>query len=145
MRRADGPEEGSTLPLILVFLAIAAGFVIVAAAATAVHLERLRLLTVADGAALAGAESFRLDDVRVEGARVDPVLRTGEVDAAARAYLADAAAAHLAGLHLVAAGAPDGRRASVTIASVWRPPLLSALLPVSVPIQVTSTAAARFR
>jgi len=72
-------EEGSTVPLILVFLMIAAGFVIVAAGATALHLERLRLLTVADGAALAAAESFRVADARVSGSTVVPSLDDADV------------------------------------------------------------------
>ena len=75
-------DDGSTLPLILVFLAIAAGFVVVTAGATALHLERLRLLTVADGAALAAAESLPvaagLADLRLVEART-PEGRTALV------------------------------------------------------------------
>jgi hypothetical protein len=33
----------------------------------------------------------------------------------------------------------------VTLAAVWHPPIVSRLLPVAVPLEVTSTAAARFR
>jgi hypothetical protein len=140
-----GDEEGSTLPLILVFLMLAAGFAIVAAAATALHLERLRLLTLADGAALAGAESFRVDDVRVEGSAVVPVLHPSTVAAAARAYLDEAGPGGFDGLRLEQATTADGRAALVRLTALWHPPLDSPLLPLAVPVTVTSTAAARFR
>lgn len=142
-RDADA-EEGSALPLALVLLLVAIAFVAVAAGATALHLDRLRLLTVADGAALAAAESFRVADVRVEGDEVRPRLRTAQVRAAAAAAVADADRGDLTGLQLVSAGTTDGSVAVVTIAAVWRPPIVHALLPLAVPIRVTSTAAARF-
>lgn len=143
MRR--DPEEGSALPLLLVLLLIAVAFVAVAAGASALHLDRLRLLTVADGAALAAAESFRVADVAVEGDAVVPRLRTDRVREAAADAVAAADRADLTGLRLVdATTADDGRVAVVTIAAVWHPPIAQSLLPVAVPIRVTSTAAARF-
>jgi hypothetical protein len=140
-----GREEGSTLPLVLVLFLIAVSFVAVAVGATALHLERLRLLTVADGAALAGAESFRVADVHVEGDEVVPTLSQSAVSAAVRDYLGDADTAAFDGLTLRRATTSDGRSATVSLAAVWHPPILSALLPLSVPVEVTSTAAARFR
>ncbi|MDQ1514054.1 MAG: hypothetical protein QOC59_1896 [Microbacteriaceae bacterium] len=138
-------EEGSTLPLILVFLSIAAGFVTVAAGATALHLERLRLLTVADGAALAAAESFSVSEVRVVGDRVLPVLHPSAVAAAARDHLAAADLTGFDGFRLEEATTPDRRTASVRLTAVWHPPIAGSLLPLAVPVTVTSTAAARFR
>ncbi|MDH2445275.1 hypothetical protein QDR37_15085 [Amnibacterium sp. CER49] len=137
-------DEGSTLPLLLVFVVIAAGFVVTAAAATSLHLERLRLLTLADGAALAAAESFAVADAHVESGVVVPRLTAPAVAAEARAYLADADAAGFDGLTLDSATTPDGRTASVRLTAVWHPPVAGALLPLSVPVTVTSTAAARF-
>ena len=138
-------DEGSTLPLLLVFVAIAVGFVLTAAAATSLHLERLRLLTVADGAALAGAESFSVADAGVQDGSVVPRLHAAAVDSAVRGYLADAEVAGLDGLALDSATTPDGRTASVRLTAVWHPPIAGALLPLSVRVTVTSTAAARFR
>ena len=138
-------DEGSTLPLILVFLAIAAGFVIVTAGATALHLERLRLLTVADGAALAAAESFPVADATVQGGTVVPRLTDAGVRAAAAAAIDGADAGGLAGLRLVEARTPDGRSALVRLTATWHPPIAGPLLPVAVPVTVESTAAARFR
>jgi hypothetical protein len=138
-------DDGSTLPLILAFLAIAAGFVIVTAGATALHLERLRLLTVADGAALAAAESFSVDDASVQGGTVVPHL----VDAAVLTSAADAVdgadAGDLHDLRLLEARTPDGRTALVRLSATWRPPIAGPLLPLALPVTVESTATARFR
>ena len=138
-------EEGSTIPLILVFTAIAAGFVIVAAGATALHLARLRLLTLADGAALAAAESFSVDDARVTDGTVVPVLDDAGVRTAAADSLRTADVGGLDDMHLDRAFTPDGRSASVRLTATWRPPIATPLLPVALPITVESTAAARFR
>lgn len=144
MRRRSR-DEGSTVPLILVFLMIAAGFVVVAAGATALHLERLRLLTVADGAALAAAESFRVADAQVSGSTVVPSLDDAAVRVTATDYLGAAGTAGFSDLRLDEARSPDGRSALVRLTATWHPPIASALLPVSVPVTVESTAAARFR
>ena len=138
-------ERGSVLPLILVCFLIALGLVSVAAGGTALHLERLRLLTLADGAALAGAESFALDDVQVGGGAVQATLHPADVESAVRGYLAVNDTAAFDGFRLVDASAPGGRTATVTIAAIWHPPIVSSLLPVSVPIEVTSAARAEFR
>lgn len=140
-----GRDEGSTAPLLLVFFLIAVGFVVVTAGATALHLERMRLLTVADGAALAAAESFRVSDVDVVGGTVLPRLSEGRVRDAAVAYLADADSAGLVDLRLAGAGTPDRRSAVVRVTATWRPPIASPLLPIAVPVTVESTATARFR
>lgn len=138
-------EQGSTLPLILVFFLVAAGLVIVAAAATALHLDRLRLLTIADGAALAGAESFQLDDVQVRDDTVTPVLRQAAVRRAVQAYLAQSPTTGLDGLHLVTATTADGRTATVQLAATWHPPIAGDLIPISLPVVVQSDARAEFR
>lgn len=143
MRPAD-PEAGSALPLLLVFFAIAAGFVAVVVGATALHLERLRLLTLADGAALAAAESFAVEDVRVVGDALVPTLHGASVAREAAGYLASAGPTGLDALALRSV-TTDGRSATVRLASVWHPPIASELLPLAVPLEVTSTAVARFR
>jgi hypothetical protein len=138
-------DEGAAVPLIIGLFVIAAGFVVVAAGATSLHLERLRLLTVADDAALAGAESFRVADVAVQGDTVVPSLAPAAVRAAVGDAVAGADERDLDALTVVAAGSVDGRSASVQLRAIWHPPILSPLLPDGLPVTVTSTAAARFR
>lgn len=138
-------DDGSVAPLVIVLFLVAVSFVAVAAGATALHLERLRLLTVADGAALAAAESFRVADATVQGDEVVPALTGQRVSQAVDEYLADAAVPDLEGLRVVTAGSPDGRSARVVLTGTWRAPILHSLLPVALPVTVESTAAARFR
>ncbi|MGT2424882.1 Tad domain-containing protein [Amnibacterium kyonggiense] len=140
----DG-EAGAAVPLVVGLFAIAAGFVVVAAGATSLHLERLRLLTVADGAALAGAEAFRVADVQVQGDAVVPRLTGPAVAAAVGEYVALADRHDLEDLTVVGATVADGRSATVALRATWRPPLVGPLLPDGLAVTVTSTAAARFR
>lgn len=147
-RRASGhsrrltlrDDRGSTLPLIAGYGALALAVVLLVTAATSLYLERKRLFTIADGAALVGAESFDLDDVRVtpEGV-LRPRLTDQQVQQGARQYLAEAPAGGLENLQLVAASTPDGLSARVTLAADWRPPVLAILLPEGLRLEVTAT------
>ncbi|MBW4041886.1 MAG: hypothetical protein HIU86_07120 [Acidobacteria bacterium] len=138
-------EDGAAVPLIIGLFTIAVGFVVVAAAATSLHLEHLRLLTVADEAALAAAESFRVADVAVHGDAVVPSLTSAAVRAAVDEAVAGHGRGDLDALTVVEAATADGRSATVRLRAVWHPPILGPLLPAGLPVTVTSTAAARFR
>lgn len=148
LRASD--DGGSTLILTIFYGVLALVLILVVVAASSLYLERKRLLTLADGAALAGAESFSLDEVTLdEGARgapsPRPVLRSIEVRAAAEAYLAIAPHAGVAGVRLTGADSADGRSATVALSAAWRPPLLVFLLPEGVPLEVTAVARSVFR
>lgn len=140
LRRLVQEEDGSTLPLVIFFGALSLALVLLVAAATGLYLERKRLFTLADGAALAAAESFPLDEVSRDSDGVPvPALRPADVEDAARAYLEDASP-RLDDLRLVRAGTPDGRTASVSLSSAWAPPVVSLLVPGGVRLEVTATA-----
>lgn len=65
MLRLDPRDDrGSILPLVAGFGTLALAVVLLVSAATSLYLERTRLYTLADGAALAAAESFDLASVR---------------------------------------------------------------------------------
>jgi len=133
-------DRGSILPLIAGFGALALTVVLLVTAATSLYLERKRLFTLADGAALVGAESFDLADVEVTptGA-LRPRLTDEQVASAAQQYLVEAPAGGLENLQLVAASTPDGLSARVTLAADWRPPVLAILLPEGLRLEVTAT------
>ncbi len=135
--------SGSTLLLTIFYCFLGLSIVVVVASATTLYLERKRLFTVADGAALAGAEAWQLETVRLDGDRLAIELDCAEVRAAASAYLAEAAS-DLDDLELVRAASDDGRTATVTLRSVWHAPLHTELLPLAVPIEVTVTARSVF-
>jgi hypothetical protein len=136
-------ERGSTLLLTIGYCVLGLSIILVVASATTLYLERKRLFTVADGAALAAAEAWELESVRVEGDRLALELTDADVQRAASEYLA-AAATDLDGVVLVSAASIDDRSATVTLRSVWRAPISTDLVPVEVPIEVTVTARSVF-
>ena len=142
-RRLVNDDNGSTLLLTIFYCFLGLSIVVVVASATTLYLERKRLFTVADGAALAGAEAWQLETVRLDGDRLAIELDSTEVRAAASAYLAEAAS-DLDDLELVRAASDDGRTATVTLRSVWHAPLHTELVPLAVPIEVTVTARSVF-
>ena len=133
-------DEGSTLLLTIFYGFLCLVLVLIVVAATSLYLERKRLFTLADGAALAGAESFSLADVETGAAVAQPELTTARVRDAVTDYLEDAPDVDFTDLALRRAITLDGRSATVTIAAMWRPPMISLLVPEGVPIEVTATA-----
>jgi hypothetical protein len=131
-------DDGSILPLVCGFGALALAVILVVAAATSLYLERKRLFTLADGAALVGAESFDLADVSVtaHGPRVE--LEPAEVRAAVREYLDDNPIGRFESLRLEEATTLDGRSARVTVSAIWRPPVVTAFVPEGLRIDATA-------
>ncbi|MBU1586613.1 MAG: hypothetical protein KKH51_01560 [Actinobacteria bacterium] len=144
MRNAITRDDGSMLPLTIFFGMLALLVVLIVVAATSVYLERKRLLTLADGAALVGAEAFDLDDVRVTAAGYRPTLESTDVAAAVSAYLGTAPTAGLEGLQLERAETVDGRSATVELSAYWRPPVLTLFVPDGLRLEVTSVARSVF-
>jgi hypothetical protein len=131
-------DEGSLLPLTIFYGFLSAVLVLLVVAATSLYLERKRLFTLADGAALVGAEAFALDDVSITRGGPRPELRSEDVAAAVRGYLRTAAGARFESLRLESAGTADGRSATVELSAYWRPPVLSALVPEGIRLDVTA-------
>jgi hypothetical protein len=130
-------DDGSILPLVFGFFAVALALVLVVSAATSLYLERSRLYTLADGAALAGSGSFALTAAAASSTgQAAPRLSDEAVRAAASAYLGQAAQGRHTPVRLAAASAPDGRSAVVRLAEDWRPPLLSVFVPRGVHLEV---------
>lgn len=136
-------ETGSTLLLTMIYGVLALALVLVVVSATSLYLERKRLFTLADAAALAAAESWRLEDVRVDGDRLVYDLDDAAVRAAASDYLAGASHS-LHALELARAVAADGRSATVTLRATWHAPIHSEFTPLTVPLEVTADARSVF-
>lgn len=137
-------EEGSTLPLVAGFGALALALVLVAAAASSLYLERKRLFTLADGAALVGAEAFDLADVVVTDGRPGVVLDPVDVHRDVTAFLDEHPHRGFEGLVLEQATTPDGDSARVTLSAVWRPPVVTVFFPEGLRLEATATARAVF-
>ncbi len=137
-------EDGSTLPLTIAYGMLALLLILVAVAATSVYLERKRLLTLADGAALAGAEAFPLDTVAVDSGELRPALTADAVEREVRDYLDSAPHASFEGLAVTEATSVDGQSATVSLSAFWRPPVVTWVLPTGIPLSVTVVARSVF-
>ena len=128
------------LPLTIFFAALSLVLVLLVVAATSLYLERKRLFTLADGAALVGAEAFELEDVVLTGDGPQIVLTSSAIDAAVEEYIAANAPTSLHDLVVEHAGTSDGSSATVQLSAYWRPPVLSLLVPSGIRLDVDSVA-----
>lgn len=138
-------DDGSTLPLIIFYGFLSLVLVLLVVAATSLYLERKRLFTAADGAALVGAEAFDLGDVALtpEGA-LRPTLESDDVAEAVGDYLEGNPVGDFEQLVVERALTEDGRSATVQLSAYWRPPLLSLLVPEGIRIDVEAVARSVF-
>ena len=143
MRRPRG-DDGSILPLTIFYGVLSLLLVLLVVSATSLYLERKRLFTLADGAALVGAEAYDLADIATQGGgrRVD--LNSADVASAVDDYIAGYPTGRFEQLAVERAGSDDGRSATVSLSSYWRPPLVSLLVPSGVRIEVTAVARSVF-
>lgn len=142
--RSVRSEEGSTIPLVVAFGMLGLALVLVVAAASSLYLERKRLFTLADGAALVGAEAFDLDEVAPTVRGFRPELEPDDVRVAVGDYLAGTATGSFEALELERATSVDGRSATVTLSAIWRPPVVSVFFPEGLRIETTALARSVF-
>ncbi|AQX79892.1 hypothetical protein BWO91_07735 [Plantibacter flavus] len=140
-----GEEDGSTMLLTIGFAVVALAVVLVGSAATSLYVEHKRLLDLADRLAATAAESFSIDDVTIQpDGTFRPVLDDDSVRSSARDDLITGGASALTGVEIVAARTPDGRSAEVSLASDWRPPMLTLFVPQGLRIEATASARSVF-
>ena len=149
---SSGRDAGSITLLSIAFGALALLLVTAVVSATSVHLERKRLLTLADELALEAADA--LDETtfyrgRGQAPRPEGIvpLTDADVRRAVEGYLTEhrGVVARHEGLAVTEAVADDGRTARVTLAASARPALVSWITaPWSdgIALQVTSSARA---
>lgn len=131
-------DEGSVLLLTLGYAVLAIAAILICVDATSLYLAQKRLDSLADAAALAGAEGFTLAVVDDE-----PVASlTGD---AVRAQADAIVVAVGGGAALLSAGTEDGVSARVTVADTWRPPVLTIFVPDGVALQATATSRTALR
>lgn len=137
-------DDGSTMPLTIFYGVLCLVVVLVAVAATSLYLERKRLFTLADGAALVAAESFELSSVTATSQGLRPSLTAPAVADAVENYLAEAGPQRFESLAVERAETLDGRSATVTLSAWWRPPVLTLVIPEGVRLEVTAVARSVF-
>ncbi|MGY4645694.1 pilus assembly protein TadG-related protein [Cellulomonas sp. URHB0016] len=133
-RREVRGDDGQILVLTLGYVVIALLLVTVVASATAVHLERKRLLALADLVALESADALADNGYFPSGGRPGGggglPLSDASVRAAVEDYLRDdpGAAAGLDQLTVLSATTPDGQSARVRLGALAKPAVLSWVL-----------------
>ena len=140
-----GEESGQILVLTIGFAVLCLLVAATVMGVSAVYIEHKKLLSTADGAAAAAADSFTLADTASQEAPPAAALSEDRVRGVVSTYLERyGARARFEGLAIASAtGTPDGRTATVTLTAFARVPLVGVVLPEGVPIQATATARAR--
>ena len=141
-------DSGSTLPLVTFYGFLALALVLIVAATSSLYLERKRLFTLADGAALVGAESFDLDAVSLTRRGPRPTLLPSQVHEAVASYFAGNSSGVVGGefdrLVVERATTVDGASATVTVSAVWHPPVVTIFVPEGLRIDATAVARSVF-
>lgn len=131
-------DDGSVLLLTLGYALLALALIFVSVCATDLYISQKRLDALADAAALAGADGFTLV-VDGETARADLT------DEGVREQALALVVAWPGEANVVAATAPDGLSARVTVAAEWEAPLLSLFVPDGVRLEATGTSRTALR
>ncbi|MEN9752049.1 MAG: hypothetical protein RLZZ600_1096 [Actinomycetota bacterium] len=139
-------ENGSILPLIIGGCALALALILGVSSATSLYLERKRLLTIADGAALVAAQSFdtSIPPRLTTAGAMAPVLSPSSVVTGAQLYFANMPAQGSHSVLLVSATSPDARTATIRVRSQWQPPVISYFFPAGFALEATASARSVF-
>ena len=141
----DGSEHGQTMVLIIGFTLLALLLASVVAAASTLYIEHKKLLSMADGASVAAADSYTLGGTTEGSSRPAAVLTGERVRSVTASYLGrNNAYARFDRLAIGGGtGSPDSSSADVVLTAVAHPPIVSFLLPEGIPIEARSTARSR--
>ena len=110
-----------------------------------VYLEHKKLLSLADGASVAAADSFTLGQLESASGSPTAILSAGRVRSTAVDHPnRNGAFARFSGLAAgPATGSPDGATAVVVLSAAVHPPVVNFLVPDGIRIEATSTARSR--
>lgn len=145
MTRRHQGEDGQMMVMILGYVVLALLVAVVVIGISAVYLEHKRLLSLADGASLAAADSYTLGEVETQGGSPSAVLNPARVRNVAADFVARSPASQRFESLAVAGatGTPDGSTAVVVLTAAVHPPVVNFLVPDGIRIEATSTARSR--
>ncbi|WP_243835354.1 pilus assembly protein TadG-related protein [Arthrobacter sp. AG258] len=143
--RAQNAEEGQLMVMIVGYVALALLVATVVIGISSVYVEHKRLLSLADGASLAAADSYTLGDVSSQGGTPSAVLSPSRVRNVAADFVERSPASQrFSGLAVAGGtGSPDGSTAVVVLTAEVHPPVVNFLIPDGIRIEATSTARSR--
>lgn len=138
-------ENGQLTVMIIGYVTLALLVATVMIGISSVYLEHKRLLSLADGASLAAADSYTLGEVASQGGSPSAVLNPARVRAVAADFVSRSpASARFQGLAVAGAtGTPDGSTAVVVLTAEVHPPVVNFLVPGGIAIEAASTARSR--
>ncbi|WP_308012407.1 pilus assembly protein TadG-related protein [Arthrobacter sp. M4] len=138
-------EEGQIMVMVLGYLLLGLLLATVVIAVSAVYIEHKKLLSAADSAAVAAADSYTLGQVTGAGGAPAAVLSSDRVRGSTYAFLERTGAfQEFDGLAVAPeTGSSDSASAEVVLTAVVRPPIVNFLVPEGVPIEAASTARSR--
>ncbi|SCB83172.1 Putative Flp pilus-assembly TadE/G-like [Pseudarthrobacter enclensis] len=138
-------ENGQLTVMIIGYVTVALLVATVMIGISSVYLEHKRLLSLADGASLAAADSYTLGEVASQGGSPSAVLNPARVRAVAADFVSRSpAAARFQGLAVAGStGTPDGSTAVVVLTAEVHPPVVNFLVPGGIAIEAASTARSR--
>ncbi|QYH36642.1 Tad domain-containing protein [Salinibacterium sp. M195] len=137
-------EQGSALLLTIFYGFLSLVLIFLVVAATSLYLERKRLFTLADGAALVGAESYDLDDVELTPRGYRPQLSAEKISSAVASYITASRGNDFNSLQIEESTTHDSASSTVSLSAYWKPPFVSLFVPEGIRIDVTATARSVF-
>ena len=143
--RGQSNDAGQLMVLIIGFVLLALLLTTVVIAASSVYIEHKRLLSLADGASVAAADSFTLGQLESGGGSPTAVLTGARVRSAVVEFLdRSSATTRFSGLAVgPGTGSPDGSTAVVVLSAAVHPPVVNFLVPDGIRIEASSTARSR--
>jgi hypothetical protein len=142
-------DTGNISVLTLGFLVLTMLTLLVIAAATAVHMQRIRLVHLADELAVDAADALDLDNYYAGDAQLPTEdaavqLAHSRMLEAVQAHVGIRSEGHLDGVRVVNVSTPDGNTAVVTVAIVVHPLWpLEPLMPFANGVELRATGSAR--
>ena len=139
------PEAGQITVLIIGYILLALLLTSVVVAVSTVYIEHKKLLSMADGASVAAADSYTLGQMETKAGTPSAVLNGGRVRAVVMDYLTqNDAFTRFDGLAVEpSTGSTDGSTAVVVLSAAVHPPIVNFLVPDGIAIRAESTARAR--
>jgi hypothetical protein len=112
---------------------------------SSVYIEHKRLLSLADGASLAAADSYTLGEVEAERGSPSAILGSERVRNVAADFVSlNPAARRFDELSVTSGtGSPDGSTAVVVLSAAVHPPVVNFLVPDGIRIEASSAARSR--
>ena len=133
-------ERGSMMPLMGGAVLMMVMMVLGVTVASSLLVERQRLYSLADGAAVYASESFDPATITKSGLMVRAPLSSSRVRASAEEFLRTVGPGVLKGVELESATTPDGGHAEVVLSSLWSAPVWSQFFPESLRISAKARA-----